>query len=394
MLAFVNGMSVLTQGTGLPGNVLILADGSTDEAFSTLNTSDLAELENLPQVVRDPSTGRPMASRETYMVVNQPVLHPAPGRPKRRFLQLRGIDSPVMSARVHGLTLLEGGMWFSEAGVEEITQEIDGVPRRVTAIQAVLGEGIARELGVDRTPEQIATARNPERLDVGDTFTLGERTWVVLGIMRSSGSTFGSEVWAKQSLVAPIFGKDTFTSLLLRTPDATTAEEFKEYLNKVYQKARVAAQVETAYYAGMSEMNLQFLVAIAIVTVVMSIGGIFGVMNTMFAAISQRTKDIGVLRLLGFSRPQILVSFLLESLVIALIGGLLGCALGTLADGVTATSVVTSHSGGGRLVILELIVSPRIVAVGILLTVGMGVLGGVIPSLTAMRLTALDALRS
>ena len=85
----------------------------------------------------------------------------------------------------------------------------------------------------------------------------------------------------------------------------------------------------------------------------MAVGGVFGVMNTMFAAISQRIKDIGVLRILGFARWQILVSFFLESLVLALVGGLLGCALGSLADGWTATSIVCSGQGGGKSVVLS-----------------------------------------
>ena len=125
----------------------------------------------------------------------------------------------------------------------------------------------------------------------------------------------------------------------------------------------------------------------------MSVGGIFGVMNTMFAAISQRTKDIGVLRLLGYARWQILVSFLLESLVIALVGGLLGCALGSLADGWTATSMMMGQGGGGKSVVLQLAVSADIIATGILLTLLMGLLGGLLPALSAMRLKPLEALR-
>jgi putative ABC transport system permease protein len=226
----------------------------------------------------------------------------------------------------------------------------------------------------------------------------------VMGIMESSGSTFNSEIWAKQSLIGPIFGKETFTTLVVRTQDYESATQFKDFLNAkpgdakgasqaIYKKASVAAQVETDYYASLSDTNNQFLWAIGFVTVVIAVGGAFGVMNTMFAAVSQRIKDIGVLRLLGFSRGEILVSFLLESLLIALVGGLLGCLLGLLADGWTASSVVTSHQGGGKFVVLKLMVDGRSVATGILLTLAMGILGGLIPSLSAMRLRALEALR-
>jgi ABC-type antimicrobial peptide transport system permease subunit len=120
---------------------------------------------------------------------------------------------------------------------------------------------------------------------------------------------------------------------------------------------------------------------------------VFGVMNTMFAAIGQRSRDIGVLRLLGYRRRQILISFLLESIVIALAGGVLGCALGMLADGWTATSVLSSGPGGGKFVVLKLAVDANTLAVGLLLSLAMGIVGGLLPSLNAMRLSALDALR-
>jgi putative ABC transport system permease protein len=390
MMAFVNGMKKLTEQTGQPGNVLILADGATDETFSNLASGDLGEIENLSAVVRQ--GGRPMASRETYMVVNQPIPDRAGGRPKRRFLQVRGIEDASLAAGVHGIELLSGGSWFSEAGVQEAPSRDKNAAPEAPLIQAVLGEGVAHELGRTRTAEEMATARNRSRLDLGDTFILGNRKWIVVGILNSAGSTFNSEIWAKRSLTAALFGKETFTTLVLRTESADAAAELKRFLSEDYKKAAVNAQVETKYYESLSETTNQFSYAIGFIAVVMSIGGIFGVMNTMFAAISQRTGDIGVLRLLGYARWHILVSFLLESLVIAMIGGLLGCVLGSLSDGWTATSIVAGQAGG-KSVVLQLAVSPNIIARGILLTLVMGLLGGLMPALSAMRLKPLEALR-
>jgi ABC-type lipoprotein release transport system permease subunit len=387
MMAFVNGMNRLTDGSGRPDNVLVMSDGAPDEAISNLYVGDLAQLENLPYVLR--RDGRPMGSRETYLIVNQAVETTRSDRPKRRFLQLRGIEHPHQSAFVHSQGLLPGGLWFSEAGVEELPAEA-GVPGAV-AIQCAIGEGVARELGRDRDADQLAAARNRQRLDVGDTFVLGNRTWIVRGILDSSASTFGSEIWAKRSLVASIFGKDTYTTLVLRCPDAETARQFKTFLTS-YKRVAVAAQVETDYYESLSETNKQFSWAIGFVVFVMSVGGVFGVMNTMYAAISQRIKDIGVLRLLGYSRMQILASFLLESLAIAIIGGALGCALGSLADGWSATSVVSSGTAS-KTVALRLVVDAPTIAVGMVLTVLMGFLGGLFPSLGAMRMRPLEALR-
>jgi putative ABC transport system permease protein len=222
----------------------------------------------------------------------------------------------------------------------------------------VLGEGIARELGRDRKRDS---------LKVGDVFDVGPRKWVVTGIMQSSGSTFDSELWAKRQIVGPLFGKDKFSTLVVRTANAETARTMAQQLTTSFKKASLQAQVETDYYDKLNATNQQFLVSIIFVAIVMGIGGVFGVMNTMFAAISQRIKDIGVLRIIGFSRWQILVSFFLESLMIALIGGILGCLLGSLAHGWTASSIVSAGpGGGGRSVVLKLVVDGNILATGLL----------------------------
>ncbi len=191
--------------------------------------------------------------------------------------------------------------------------------------------------------------------------------------------------------MASLFGKDTYTTLVLRTADAAAAVKLQDFL-KDYKKAAVSPLVETEYYKGLSETSAQFSWAIGFLAVVMSVGGIFGVMNTMFAAVSQRIGDIGVLRILGYARWQVLVSFLLESLAIALVGGLLGCALGSLSHGWTATSIVAGQ-GGGKSVVLQLTVDANVIATGILLTLVMGLLGGLLPALAAMRLRPLEALK-
>jgi hypothetical protein len=418
MLAFVNGMYRLTASSARPGNVMVLSDGATDELFSTLGYEDTSDVEHEPGVLRDPK-GRPLSSGEVYFVVNTPIPGAVAGGRQRRFVQVRGVDDPVMAGAVHGLPLHPGGAWFSPAGVENRKTAPDedreavrdlGVgtvgllgsphgpapllaasallPGRTDpgepVIQAVLGEGLARELGHDR---------HKPRLDPGDIFEIGPRKWVVTGVLQSAGSTFDSEVWAKRQLVGPMFGKTNYSTIVLSTADEATAQEVAKDLTTRFKKAALQAQAESDYYKNLNATNLQFLVISIVVTVVLAVGGIFGVMNTMFAAISARTKDIGVLRLLGFARRQILISFLLESLVIALAGGLLGCALGCLVNGASASSTVGSGGGGGKSVVLKLVVDANILGVGLLLTLLMGGLGGLLPALSAMRLKPLDSLR-
>lgn len=377
MLAFVNGMYRLTEGSGQPGNVIVLSDGATDEMFSNLGYRDSADVERQPGVLRD-EQDRPLCSRETYIVVNQPIEGAKAGERQRRFLQVRGLDDPAVSGKVHGLDLHPGGAWFSPAGVEDLSGSNEA------AIQTVLGEGIAREFGKDQQREPLRA---------GDVFEIGPRKWIVTGVLRSAGSTFDSEIWAKRQVVGPIFGKENYTSLVLRTRDGDTAKTLADDLTKNFKKAALQAQRESDYYSRLSETNRQFLVAIIFVALVMAVGGVFGVMNTMFAAISARIRDIGVLRILGFARWQILVSFFLESLMIALIGGALGCGIGSLADGMSASSIASSGQGGGKSVLLILVVDANILSAGMLFTFIMGGLGGLIPSLSAMRLRPLEALR-
>jgi ABC-type lipoprotein release transport system permease subunit len=385
LLAFVNGMYRLTQGSGQPGNVLVLSDGATDELMSNLSHSDTGDVERQPGVltIKDAKgNDQALCSREVYMIVTQPIANYPGERERRRFVQVRGIVDPEIAGAVHGLTLLEG-QWFSDAGVQDLPGGAAGGSDQ--AIQCVIGESAARELGKDV---------GKYRLEVGDIFDLGPRQWAIVGVMKSGGSTFDSEIWGKQQILGPLFGKDRYTSLVLRTADAESAEALAKYLSKDFKKAALAAQPESKYYQSLQTTNQQFLVAILVVAAVMAIGGVFGVMNTMFAAISARTKDIGVMRILGFTGPQILVAFFLEGLTIALVGGLLGCALGYLCNGWTASSIISSgQGGGGKTIVLELTVDSLVLAVGVLFSLFTGTLGGLLPAWTAMRLKPLEALR-
>ena len=385
MLAFVNGMYTLTKGSAVPGNVIVLAEGSTDEVFSDLAFGDISRLANEPFVekanleIQGKIKSEPLISWELFILANQPIPNAKPGARQRRFIQVRGIEEPVISGSVHNLRLHEGGQWFSPAGVQA---PAEGKGEQL--IQGVLGEGIARELGHDS---------GKDTLKVGDEFELGPRKWVVVGVMQSGGSTFDSEIWAKREVAGDIFNKRTRTTAVIRTRDAAAADEAASSLTENFKSPSVKAQTEIAYYESLNATNKSFLYSIIFVAVVMAIGCVFGVMNTMFAAIAQRTKDIGVLRILGFSRWQILISFFLESVLLALLGGALGCALGSLSHGWTASSIMSSGQGGGKSVVLKLVVDARILGSGLGFALVMGCIGGLLPALSAVRLKLLDSLR-
>jgi ABC-type lipoprotein release transport system permease subunit len=382
MVAFVTGMNRVVGRSAHPGNVIVLSEGATDEVFSGLAITDATEIEHQEGVSW--KDGRALSSREVYIFVNQPTTGPD-GRSKHRFLQIRGVEDADLAALVHGVELLQG-TWLSASGVREASaSEPKTASDAASLIEAVLGESIAQQLGADRQVES---------LQVGDTFELGPRRWLVVGIMGASGAAFGSEIWAKRSLVGQTFGKENlYTSLVLRTANAAAAKTLADNLSHNYKKTPVRAQTEADYYSKLGEASEQLLSAIFLVASIMAVGGVFGVMNTMFAAIAQRASDIGVLRILGFARWQILASFLLESLVIALLGGTLGCVLGYLVNGVSASTMVGSNDGIPKSVIFEMVVDPNTLALGLLFTLLMGGLGGLLPAWTAMRLRPLESLR-
>jgi ABC-type lipoprotein release transport system permease subunit len=389
MLAFVNGMYVLTKSTGVPGNVLVISEGFQDESISNLPNDTVTDVMLQPGIKRDETTEPAVAwaSPETYLIVVQPIENVDSGRAAgRRFLPVRGVDDVEMAARVHNMSLIEGSEWISPAGVRNLGEG------QADALEAVIGVGMARELGSTRTAAQLAAAKNPQRLDVGDYFKLGERQFLVVGVMAATGSAFDSEIWAKRSIIAPLFGKNTYSSVILRTEGPAEALALKNYLNNDYSKS-VQAFVETEYFANMQETGRQFLVAIIVFAAVMSIGGLFGVMNTMFATVAQRSRDIGVLRMLGFSRGEVLASFLVESLCLALLGGAIGCWLGSFADGYTVKSILGGGVGGGKSVTLDMVVSWEIVYIGLSVALTIGAIGGLLPAISAMLVKPLYSLR-
>jgi hypothetical protein len=385
MHAFAMGIARLSAKSGQPANVICLSDGASDESYSNLPMGETSNLARQEGVVQD-ADGRPLCSREVYVFTNQDLPAPAGERPKHRFLQIRGVEEPDISAQVHGLVLVSG-RWFSEAGVRARSpadRTAEGASP-FPLIEAVVGEGLAREIAKDR---------GKASLEAGDVLTIGPREWVVVGIMRGAEATFGSEVWAKPQQVGEVFNKkNLYTSIVLRAESPARAKELAERLSRDFKRSAVSAQTESDYFARMTEANQQLLGSIYLVAGIMALGGVFGVMNTMFAAISQRSTDIGVLRILGFARWQVLISFLLESLLIAGLGGLAGCALGYLVNGVTTNSVVDTSGGGLKRVSFQMIVDGNTLAAAVLFTLVMGLLGGLLPALSAMRLKPLESLK-
>jgi ABC-type lipoprotein release transport system permease subunit len=372
MLAFVQGLNDLSSKSGPEGNVIILRDGATDELFSDLAIDlPLHKLWLHAEVL--PFTGGPndkMASREVYSIATQEIKASDPNeRPEYRFLQVRGVEDPEVAGAVHGLSLKDG-RWLSRGGRE-----------------IVIGDGIARTLN----------------LKIDDEFEA--RTglmWKVVGIMDSRGSPFDSELWAKRDEVGTYFGKDNvqpgneqyfYTSVVVQTKDLTTAKAFAEALQARATDIRINPQPERRYYEELSKSNAVFMAAAVFIAMIMAMGGMFGLMTTMFAAVSQRIKDIGVLRIVGYSRSAVLLSFVIEALLLSGIGGGLGILIGYLFNGVEQVGFMTAGQGGGKTVVFTMKVDASVITSGVIFTVVMGLLGGFLPAFAAMRQRPLEALR-
>ncbi|QVL34364.1 ABC transporter permease [Telmatocola sphagniphila] len=396
MFSFVNGLNKVSSESGIPGNVFVLSEGSIDETFSNLGYSDINQMEN--ERAEEDRSGRPLAksigikqvnvpgsskkvkliSKETYISVNHEVAA-RPGFPMRhRLLPVRAIQDAWVAAKVHNMELIDGE-WFDD----KPQLSADG---KTTLTPCVMGEAAARKFGED-VGKPI--------MKIGDTVKLGELNMVVVGIMKSEGTTFGSEVWTRWERATQAYNKKTFTTVVLRVEDdkPESAEIMAYHLSTNFKNPRVRAVTETQYFEDLAKGSAAIFTVILVIAAIMAIGGIFGVMNTMFATVAQRVKDIGVLRILGFKRWQLLISFMLETLSIALLGGLVGCLIGYFADGFKMDSTLSSGNGSNKSVTIRLTVDMTIIVCAILFTLIMGRLGGLVPSLSAMRMKILDSLR-
>jgi len=348
MLAFARGVEEACAASGEPENVLLLAKGDNDEVMSRLDHVVVSQVENTRGVVRD-TANKPLASRELFMVLQ----HQDDRTGAYRFLQLRGV-LPV-AFRVHTVVHVTAGQAF-----------------RPNQSEVMIGKAVQRETG----------------FQVGDLLEIGRKRWRISGVFEANGSALESEAWTDLSELASQFRREgTYSSVVLRAPSAESAAQLAERVADS-RSVRVEAMTETAYYQKQAEGAGVMRWAAWVIAWFMGVGAMFGVMNTMFAAIVQRTKDIAVLRIMGFEAVHILLSFLLEAILIAVLGGCLGLALGYAANGFTQSTVI-----GARQIDFSFRIDAGIVSFAAVSTVVMGILGGGLPALSAMRIKPLEALR-
>jgi len=348
MLAFVNGVQTVCTSSGQPENIIVLKQGNFDEVLSQMDRRLVSQIEATPGVLRN-AVGRPLASRELFMVLTQ--WNEQSGEYHR--LQARGVEPVAME--VHQQVNVAEGRMF-----------------RRNSREVIVGIGFARS----------------QRIAPGDTLALGQWEWDVVGVFSAAGSAFESEIWCNLGQLAGLFHREgIYSSVVLRTAGETAADHALEYLED-NRAVAVSAQKETDYYRQQAEQMNVIRTGAIVIAIFMAVGAIFGVTNTMFAAIGERSKDIAVMRLLGFKRSEIVLSFLMETLLLALIGGTLGALLGCAINGLTLNTAL-----GAKSVAFAFKINGTILAIAAVFTLIMGMIGGLLPALSAMRIRPLEAMR-
>ncbi|WP_031496890.1 ABC transporter permease [Bryobacter aggregatus] len=350
VLALVQGLRSAFEATGDPLNVLVLRKGSDAELNSNFTRTMYQDLKFKPGIARDGE--EPMASLEMVTIINLASVD----TPDGMNITLRGL--PPVGVKMRDQIQLTQGRWFAP-GQREI----------------VVGKSIANRFPDARLGGKLKFAR-------------GE--WTVVGVMDGGRSSVNSEIFGDLNQVSSDYNRaEVVSSALVRATDEVAAQALINDLN-ADQKLNVNARSEKSYYAAqtVSAAPLQFLGIF--ISVVMAVGSCFAAMNTMYAAVARRAKEIGTLRVLGFARLSILTSFFLESVLLSLLGGILGCLLVLPLNNI--------ETGIGNFVTFSEIafnfqVTPAIMLIGMGFALFLGAIGGLFPARNAANKEILTALR-
>jgi ABC-type antimicrobial peptide transport system permease subunit len=319
---------------------------------SALTRQDASVLSGFPFVATG-ADGLPMVSPETFVVV--PLDRRNQGGMAN--VVVRGVSPRAFLVR---------------KGIEIVA----GRPFQPGAREVVVGTAFA--------------ARFPNSA-VGDVLRFAETDWTVVGQFSAEGSSFESEIWGENEQFMPVFRGEAFQSITFRMKDPGAFDGIEQTLESD-PRFTVDAFREQDFYASQSTLLAQILSFIAIFLAgVMSVGAVFGAINTMYAAVAARGPEIGVLLTLGFRPRSIMGSFLLEAVLIAVIGGAIGCLIALPINGlVTSTTNWASFSE----VAFAFRVTPRLLVNGMIFAVVMGIIGGLLPARHAARQQVIEALRA
>lgn len=331
---------------------LVLRSGADNEMTSGLSREETRLIADAPGLAR--SDEGPLASAELFVMINLPLR--ATGTDAN--VPLRGVGPAALAVR--GDIRFERGRMF-ETGKNEV----------------IVGAGAARAFA---------------GLDVGDTLRVGANTWSIVGVFAGGSGAEESEVWTDAAVLQPAYNRgDSFQAVYARLTDRSTFPEFKDALTSDPRlKIRVLLQAD--YLAEQSTMLSSFIEGLGTgIAGLMALGALFGALNTMYGAVAARSREIATLRALGFGATPVVVSVIVESLVVAVLGGALGALAAYLAfDGYQAATINFQTFSQ---VAFAFAVTPQLLVTAIIWAAAIGLLGGLFPAIRAARLPLATALR-
>ncbi len=351
LLAMGEGFQSVLAEAGRVDQAIVMRKGANAELSSRLERNDALLIAQAPGILKD-ARGLPLASAEVVVVAN--LKKRSTGTDAN--VEVRGVGAQVWELR-------------------DTTRIIEGRRFAAGKRELVVGAGAHKEFA---------------GLDVGSRVRLGLQDWRVVGRF-ASGDAHESELWCDPDVLQGAYNRSGYQSVTLQLTDADAFDSVKAVLSSD-PRLTVDVQRTRDYYAAQSE-DLTRLIRILGVAIaaIMGIGAVFGALNTMYAAVSTRAREIATLRALGFSATPVVISVMLEAALLALLGGLIGAGLAWLLfDQVTVSTLGRNFSQ----VVFAFQVTPQLLWTGLLWALGIGLLGGLFPALHAARQPVTGALRA
>ena len=349
-LALAGGFESALRSSGSADNAIVIRSGSTAELTSILSREAAPVIATQPEVARAPD-GSPLATAELVVVWNLPRRSGTTTN-----VVVRGVAAKSLALRP-SVKLGQGRMFRS--GVDEI----------------VVGKLVAERF---------------QNCGLGDRLRLSGREWTVVGVLDGHGTSYDSEIWGDVELFMPVFDRPVYQSATVRLADRSQFEALEKRL-EADPRYNLQVRREDEFYAAQSGLLANLLRSLGLfVTIIMAFGAIFGALNTMYAAVGSRTKEIGTLLALGFSRGAVLFSFLIESVLLCLIGGAVGCLLALPVSGFTTGTM--SFSTFSELA-FRFQITPGMLLAGLGFSAVMGLVGGFFPARKAASMPIVEALR-
>jgi putative ABC transport system permease protein len=352
VLSLAQGFAWALRTAGSPENAIVLRKGSVAELTSGILRETAASIAVRPEIAEGPD-GSPAVVREVVVLAVLP--RRGDGSPSQ--VLIRGTQEAALAVRPQ-VRLIEGRMF--RPGLPEL----------------IVGRSLSRRM---------------EGLDLGGSIGLKGRRWTVVGVFETGRSGFESEVWADCDVLQSAFNRESvYQSITFRMAEP---QKFEALRTAIEGDPRYQAKVltEARYYEEQAGTLSTFIEILGtLITVIMSVGAVFGAMNTMYAAVGSRAREIAMLRSLGFTRRAVLASFLIESLILSAIGGILGCLLALPLNGLSTGTINWDTFSE---LAFAFRITPGTFARGILFALIMGAVGGLFPALRAARLPVVTGLR-